>query len=115
MNLPFQIDLKNKVVVVTGAGGVLCSVLAKAMAMAGAKTALLDLNEDAARDSAERISKQGKTARAEKILRNTPMDRFGEAHELVGTLLYLASPEASGFVNGVVIPIDGGFAAYSGV
>lgn len=281
MNLPFQIDLKDKVVVVTGAGGVLCSVLAEAMAMTGAKTALLDLNEDAAVSSAERIVKQGgtargykcnvlekdsieaahkkitedfgtcdilingaggnspkantddeffvpedldkmktffdldpagvefvfslnfmgtllpsqvfakdmigkegasiinissmnaftpltkipaysgakaavsnftqwlavhfakagircnalapgffvtkqnekllfnedgtKTARTEKILRNTPMDRFGEAHELVGTLLYLASPQASGFVNGVVIPIDGGFAAYSGV
>lgn len=281
MNLPFQIDLKDKVVVVTGAGGVLCSVLAEAMAMTGAKTALLDLNEEAAISSAERIVKQGgiargykcnvlekdsieaahkkitedfgtcdilingaggnspkantddeffmpedldkmktffdldpagvefvfslnfmgtllpsqvfakdmigregasiinissmnaftpltkipaysgakaavsnftqwlavhfakagircnalapgffvtkqnekllfnedgtKTARTEKILRNTPMDRFGEAHELVGTLLYLASPQASGFVNGVVIPIDGGFAAYSGV
>lgn len=55
------------------------------------------------------------TPRTEKILRNTPMDRFGEAEELVGTLLYLASEEASGFVNGVVIPVDGGFAAYSGV
>lgn len=55
------------------------------------------------------------TARTEKILRNTPMDRFGEAEELIGTLLYLASPGASGFVNGVVIPIDGGFSAYSGV
>lgn len=55
------------------------------------------------------------TARTEKILRNTPMDRFGRSEELVGTLLYLMSEEASGFVNGVVIPVDGGFAAYSGV
>lgn len=55
------------------------------------------------------------TPRAEKILRNTPMDRFGEAEELLGTLLYLVSEEASGFVNGVVIPVDGGFSAYSGV
>ena len=55
------------------------------------------------------------TARTEKILRNTPMDRFGKSEELVGTLLYLMSEEASGFVNGVVIPVDGGFAAYSGV
>lgn len=55
------------------------------------------------------------TARTTKILNGTPMDRFGESEELIGTLLYLASEEASGFVNGVVIPVDGGFSAYSGV
>ena len=55
------------------------------------------------------------TPRTEKILAATPMNRFGEPRELLGTLLYLADDEASGFVNGVVIPVDGGFAAYSGV
>lgn len=55
------------------------------------------------------------TARARKIIDHTPMGRFGEAHELAGTLLWLASRNASGFVNGVVVPVDGGFAAYSGV
>lgn len=55
------------------------------------------------------------TKRTEKILAATPMGRFGEREELLGTLLYLVSPEASGFVNGVVIPVDGGFSAYSGV
>ncbi|WP_195970898.1 SDR family oxidoreductase [Clostridium thermobutyricum] len=55
------------------------------------------------------------TARTEKILNSTPMRRFGEADELLGTLLYLVSNEASGFVNGVVIPVDGAFSAYSGV
>lgn len=55
------------------------------------------------------------TARSEKILRNTPMNRYGKDEELIGTLLYLLSEEASGFVNGVVIPVDGGFSAYSGV
>jgi len=55
------------------------------------------------------------TARTEKILRNTPMGRFGEAEELLGTLLWLADNDASGFVTGVVVPVDGGFAAYSGV
>ncbi len=55
------------------------------------------------------------TARAGKILANTPMRRFGEARELSGTLLWLASEAASGFVNGVVVPVDGGFSAYSGV
>lgn len=55
------------------------------------------------------------TERSAKILNSTPMRRFGEARELVGTLLYLVSEDASGFVNGVVIPVDGAFSAYSGV
>ena len=55
------------------------------------------------------------TARSEKILSQTPMGRFGEAEELVGTLLWLLCRPASGFVNGIVVPVDGGFSAYSGV
>ena len=55
------------------------------------------------------------TARTEKILAATPMGRFGEPEELNGTLLYLLNEKMSGFVTGVVIPIDGGFSAYSGV
>ncbi len=55
------------------------------------------------------------TARAYKIITATPMGRFGEIEELLGTLLFLVDEGASGFVNGVVIPIDGGFSAYSGV
>jgi NAD(P)-dependent dehydrogenase (short-subunit alcohol dehydrogenase family) len=55
------------------------------------------------------------TDRSRKILAKTPMDRFGEPEELVGTLLWLVDNGASGFVNGTVIPIDGGFSAYSGV
>ena len=55
------------------------------------------------------------SARAGKILAGTPMGRFGEAEELVGTLLFLVNNEAAGFITGVVIPIDGGFNAYSGV
>ncbi|MFC6464180.1 SDR family oxidoreductase [Marinilactibacillus sp. GCM10026970] len=55
------------------------------------------------------------TARANKILSNTPMGRFGEAEELLGGVLYLTDETASSFVNGVVLPIDGGFNAYSGV
>lgn len=53
--------------------------------------------------------------RAEKILRNTPMERFGEAEELIGGLFFLADDNSASFVNGVVLPIDGGFSAYSGV
>lgn len=55
------------------------------------------------------------TNRTDKILNSTPMGRFGKPEELIGTLLYLISRDASGFVNGVVIPVDGGFSAYSGV
>jgi len=54
------------------------------------------------------------TARGEKIIRNTPMERYGEPDELSGTLLYLLSDWAT-FITGVVIPVDGGFSAYSGV
>ncbi len=281
MNLPFEIDLKGKVIVVTGAGGVLCSMFAKALAKTGAKIALLDLNEAAAKEYAAEIERDGgmakgyacnvldkasleavhekvladlgacdilingaggnnpkattdneyftpdslgnlktffdldqagvefvfnlnflgtllptqvfakdmlekedasiinissmnaftpltkipaysgakaaisnftqwlavhfsktnircnaiapgffvtkqnekllfnedgtPTPRTDKILSATPMGRFGEAEELIGTLLFLVSKKASGFVNGTVIPVDGGFSAYSGV
>lgn len=281
MNLPFEIDLSGKVVVVTGAGGVLCSMFAKALAKTGAKIALLDLNEEAAKEYTAEIEKDGgiakaygvnvldrasleaahqqiiselgtcdilingaggnnpkattdneyfspedmgniktffdldqsgvefvfnlnflgtllptqvfakdmldkddasiinissmnaftpltkipaysgakaaisnftqwlsvhfsktnircnaiapgffvtrqnekllfnedgtPTPRTGKILAATPMGRFGKAEELIGTLLFLVSKKASGFVNGTVIPVDGGFSAYSGV
>ena len=55
------------------------------------------------------------TPRTGKILAATPMDRFGTPDDLTGTLLWLCDNGASGFVNGVVVPVDGGFAAYSGV
>lgn len=55
------------------------------------------------------------TARTEKILAATPMGRFGEANELEGALLFLLNNQAAGFITGVVLPVDGGFSAYSGV
>jgi len=55
------------------------------------------------------------TERSNKILSQTPMGRFGEKEELIGALLFLLSNDAASFVNGVVIPVDGGFSAYSGV
>ncbi len=281
MKLPFEVNLKDKVVVVTGAGGVLCSMFAEALAKTGAKIALLDINETAAKENADKIVKDGgiakgymcnvldkesieqvhksiladfgpcdilingaggnnpkattdneyfksedvgsmktffdldkegvefvfnlnflgtllptqvfakdmldkedasiinissmnaytpltkipaysgakaaisnftqwlavhfsktnircnaiapgffvtkqnekllfnddgtPTPRTNKILSATPMGRFGDAEELIGTLLFLLSKDASSFVNGVVIPVDGGFSAYSGV
>ena len=55
------------------------------------------------------------TARTGKILAATPMGRFGESEELDGALLFLINNEAASFITGIVIPVDGGFSAYSGV
>ncbi len=55
------------------------------------------------------------TARTGKILAATPMGRFGKSEELDGSLLFLVNNDAAGFITGVVIPVDGGFSAYSGV
>ena len=55
------------------------------------------------------------TARTAKILAATPMKKFGEISDLTGALLWLADDRSSGFVTGTVIPVDGGFSAYSGV
>ena len=55
------------------------------------------------------------TKRSEKILRSTPMGRFGESHELLGTVEWLLDETKSGFVTGITVPIDGGFSVYSGV
>lgn len=55
------------------------------------------------------------TPRAQKVIAHTPMRRFGKPEDLLGTLIWLIDEEASGFVTGVVVPVDGGFMAYSGV
>ena len=55
------------------------------------------------------------TPRSHKIISQTPMGRFGEPEELLGTLRFLIDNDASGFVTGITIPVDGGFSAYSGV
>ncbi len=54
------------------------------------------------------------TARGRQIIDHTPMGRFGSPDDLIGTLLWLAS-DASRFVTGIVVPVDGGFSAYTGV
>ena len=54
------------------------------------------------------------TPRGEQIVAHTPMGRFGQAEELLGTLQWLVS-DAAKFVTGIVVPVDGGFSAYSGV
>ena len=55
------------------------------------------------------------SARSEKIIGHTPLGRFGTPDDLTGTLLFLADGTYSAFVTGVIVPIDGGFSAYSGV
>lgn len=55
------------------------------------------------------------TDRATKIITGTPMGRFGNPEELIGATLFLASDETASFVNGIVLPVDGGYSAYSGV
>ena len=55
------------------------------------------------------------TARGGTIIGQTPLGRYGTPEELVGTLLWLVSDQAAGFITGTVIPVDGGFSAFSGV
>ena len=83
--------------------GIRCNAIAPGFFVTNQNRALL-FNEDGT-----------PTARTGKILSATPQKRFGEVSDLIGTLLWLASDEASGFVTGSVIAVDGGFAAYSGV
>ena len=83
--------------------GIRCNAIAPGFLVTNQNRALL-FNEDGS-----------PSERAEKILRNTPMERFGEAEELIGGLFFLADEKSASFVNGVVLPIDGGFSAYSGV
>src|SRR5512135_3260396 len=63
MSVPFKIDLKDTVAVITGGGGILCSVMAKAMADCGAKVAILDLKPEAAQKAADEIVKAGGVAK----------------------------------------------------
>ncbi len=53
--------------------------------------------------------------RSEKIIGHTPLGRFGTTDDLTGSLLFLADENYSGFITGVILPVDGGFSAYSGV
>ncbi|MBE6393993.1 MAG: SDR family NAD(P)-dependent oxidoreductase [Lentisphaerae bacterium] len=55
------------------------------------------------------------TARGNTILTHTPMGKFGKPEDLVGAMLFLLDDDAAGFINGVVLPIDGGFSSFSGV
>lgn len=86
-----------------GESGVRCNAIAPGFYAAEQNHALL-YNEDGTL-----------TKRAADIIRETPMGRFGKPEDLIGPALFLASDEASGFVNGVVLSVDGGFCACPGV
>lgn len=93
MKLPFEVDLKNKVAVITGGGGILCSDFSKAIAQCGAKAAVLDLNEEAAKKVAEEINQNGGTAigisanvlQKESLIeaKNRINDQFGQVDILI--------------------------------
>lgn len=53
------------------------------------------------------------TARGQAVINHTPYGRFGEAHELMGTVLFLVSDQAAGFVSGITVPVDGGYLAFN--
>ena len=113
-----QIGLKNECQVMA-----VDALSAKAMGsgslMVYATPAMVALMEQTAAESVEPFLGEGKTSVGTKIevqhLAATPMGRFGESNELEGGLLFLLNNEAASFITGVVLPIDGGFSAYSGV
>lgn len=82
MNLPLNIDFTGKTVVVTGAGGVLCSDMARAFAQAGAKVALLDLNEEAVKKVSEELIAEGFIAKGYKANVLEP-EMLEEVHQAV--------------------------------
>ena len=83
--------------------GIRCNAIAPGFLVSAQNKALL-FNEDGT-----------PTARSAKILRGTPMDRFVDAEELLGATLFLCDEKSASAITGVVLPIDCGFAAYSGV
>lgn len=83
--------------------GIRCNAIAPGFLVSAQNRALL-FNEDGT-----------PTARSAKILKGTPMDRFVDAEELLGATLFLCDDRSASAITGVVLPIDCGFAAYSGV
>ena len=89
--------------VVAAGTGIRCNAIAPGFIVSAQNKALL-FNEDGT-----------PTARTAKILAGTPMGRFADSHELLGGMLFLTADNFASAVTGVILPIDCGFAAYSGV
>ena len=82
VNLPLQIDYSGKVVVVTGAGGLICGAMARAFAQCGAKVAALDLNEEAVNKLADELTAEGFICKGYKA-NVLELDSLKEVHEKV--------------------------------
>lgn len=82
MNIPLNIDYTGKVVVVTGAGGLICGAMARAFAQSGALVAALDLNEEAVKKLAEEITKEGYVCKGYKA-NVLEKDDLEKVHELI--------------------------------
>lgn len=138
--LPIQVFTKDMVEKRSGSIINIASVtsilpLTKVMAYGNAKSAILNLTQwlavhfgesgircnaiapgfYAAEQNHDLLFDGTYTDRARKIIAGTPMGRFGKPEELIGAALFLASDETASFVNGIVLPVDGGYSAYSGV
>ena len=115
-------SLEGEKAVITRGAGILGSAIAKGLGKAGAEVALCDIVN--AIDPGFLLIQQNCyllldenkkfTPRAKSIISHTPMGKFGDPEDLIGACIWLAS-DASKFVTGIIVPIDGGFNAYSGV
>lgn len=106
---------------ITGGGGVLCSTIAKGLAVHFAQ-AQIRVNAIAPGFFSTDQNRQllwnadgSPTPRTGKIITYTPLGRLGKPEDLVGTAAWLCDYNASGFLTGAIIPVDGGFLAFSGV
>ena len=81
----------------------------------GSTTRSITLRPDGVSTAMSRYVTGTPSARQKKIIAGTPMGRYGELKELIGAMLFLVDERAAGFVTGVVLPVDGGYSAYSGV
>jgi len=89
MKLPFEVDLKNKVIAITGAGGIICSEFAKALACCGAKVALLDINYDAAKVVSDEIGDNALAIKCNCLEKNSIEDAKKEINEKFGAVNFL--------------------------
>src|SRR5437660_335918 len=116
-------SLTDEVAVVIGGGGVLAGAMAEGLAQAGINQITQFLARELAPHQvrvnailpgffpAEQNRRVLTPDRVASIISHTPMNRFGEANELVGAAVYLASRRASSFVTGIILRVDGGFMA----
>ena len=89
MNIPFQIDLSDKIIAVTGAGGVICSAFARALAECGAKVALLDVNYDAAKKVADEIGDKAIAVKCNCLDKQSITDAKTEIEKTFGKVNFL--------------------------